>query len=59
MPATVAQIRLFVANCYKLALAAATVTTYKSPLSYFHKIGGKQDPTQNLLIKRLLQGYKK
>ena len=58
-PASSQCIMLFVAHCYDNNLAASTVLTYVSALSYFHKIRGWTDTTQNFVVKKCLQGYQK
>ena len=50
---------LFIAKCYEDNLAASTVLTYISALSYFHKIKGMIDPTCNFVVKKCLHGYQK
>ena len=58
-PASPHLVMLFIADCYNSNLAASTVLTYISALSYFHKIRGFADPTQNFVVKKCLQGYHK
>ena len=58
-PASSHHVMLFVAHCYDSNLAASSVLTYISALSYFHKIKGFPDPTQSFVIRKCLQGYQK
>ena len=58
-PASSHSVMLFVAHCYDSNLAASTILTYMSALSYFHKIKGFPDPTQSFVIRKCLQGYQK
>ena len=59
LPSCTQHIMLFIAKCYEENLAASTVLTYISALSYFHKIEGMSDPTSNFVVKKGLQGYQK
>ena len=47
--------------CSETNLAPATVLTYVSAISYYHKIRTCNffDPTQNFVVKKCLQGYQK
>jgi len=56
-PVNAEDIILFIAFCYSKGLASSTVTTYISALGYHHKIKNIQDPTQNFVVKKCLQGY--
>ena len=58
-PLTVEKIVLFISYCYKKQLAPQTVTTYISALSHFNKMENHEDPTQNFVVKRALQGFQK
>ena len=58
-PASPHLVMSFIADCYNSNLVAWTVLTYISALSYFHKIRGFADPTQNFVVKKCLQGYHK
>lgn len=59
LPASENTVILFIANCFENNLAAATVSTYVSALSYYHKIKNLPDPTNNFVVKKCLQGYQK
>ena len=58
-PLTVEKIVLFISYCYQKQLAPQTVTMYISALSHFNKMEGHDDPTQNFVVKRALQGFQK
>lgn len=58
-PATVEQLVLFIAHSFEHNLAASTVTTYVSAISYFLKMRNVPDPTSNFIVKKCLQGYQK
>ena len=52
LPLSVSDIALLVAYLSAKKLAASTISTYISPLSYVHKIGSFSDPPKHLLSKR-------
>lgn len=57
IPATLENLTMFIANCFQKNLAASTVLTYISALSYLHKLGGYVDLTQHFIFRKTLQGY--
>lgn len=59
LPSCTQHIMLYIAKCYEDNLAASTVLTCISALSYFHKIKGLTDPTNNFVVKKCLLGYQK
>lgn len=58
-PASVQSIREFVAWLSLRQLAPATIATYVSGVGYYHKIQGWQDPTQDFLVAKLLEGCRR
>lgn len=46
----------FVVYLFTLKLSQATIKAYLSGIGFFHKIYGFDDPTQNFLVKKLLEG---
>ena len=56
-PASVDLLMLFLAHYYEKGMAASTVRTYVSTLSYYHRINDMPDPTQVFIVKKCLQGY--
>lgn len=59
LPATVQQVASFIAHLSVKGRAPATIATYVSAISYQHKIMLHPDPTNNFLIKKLLEGTKR
>lgn len=59
LPSCTQHVILFIAKCFEDNLAASTVLTYISALSYFHKINNMTDSTNNFVVKKCLQGYQK
>ena len=49
----------FIAHLHNTGLAPASIISYVSAISYFHKINGFQDPSKNFIISRLLLGAQK
>lgn len=57
MPITAEHYLFFIAHCYIKQLAASTITTYISALSYVHKLHSLPDFSSNFLVKKCLHGY--
>ena len=54
MPLSTATIALFISYLRARKLAASTITSYLSAISYVHKMKGLRDPTKAFLIQNLL-----
>ena len=52
-------IMLFVSFCFKKGYSAASVITYVSALSYFHKLHAYADPTEFFVLKKMLEGFRR
>ena len=59
LPASVQHVAAFIAHLSLLGRAPATIATYMSAISYKHKIELWPDPTDNFLIKKLVEGSKR
>ncbi|XP_053388406.1 uncharacterized protein LOC128551535 [Mercenaria mercenaria] len=57
MPITTQNYLFFIAYCHEKKMAASSVSTYISALTYVHKLIGLQDFASNFLVKKCLQGY--
>ena len=58
LPSSVNDILMFISHCFDKQMASATVNTYCSALGYYNKLNNFNDPTQNFIVKKCLQGYK-
>ena len=56
LPAPTAYVLLFLASLRKKALAASTIRSAGSALSYLHMIKGLTDPMEAFIIKKFIQG---
>ena len=54
LPLSVSDITLFVAYLSAKKLAASTISTYISALSYVHKIGSFSDPTKAFVVQKIM-----
>ena len=54
LPLSTATITLFISYLRARKLAASTITSYLSAISYVHKMKGLRDPTKAFLIQKLL-----
>ena len=54
LPLSTATIALFISYLRARKLAASTITSYLSAISYVHKMKGLRDPTKAFLIQKLL-----
>ncbi|XP_062604850.1 uncharacterized protein LOC134266650 [Saccostrea cucullata] len=59
LPPTTEHLAHFIAFCFQSNIAASTLKTYISALSYNFKIQGFEDPSQQFVIRKMLQGYQK
>ena len=59
LPITLEQATLFISYCMQRNLAFSTVSTYISTLNYVQKMANFEDISQNFVIKKMLQGYRK
>ena len=50
---------LFISKQLSQGLSPATITSKMSALSYYHKINGMPDPTQQYIVKSMLTGARK
>ena len=58
-PASVDQITLFISHCYSKGYSPSTLSTYCSGISFYHKLKCIKDPTEEFLVKKLLEGFKR
>ncbi len=58
-PASVQDVREFVASLSIQNLAPATIATYVSGVGYVHKLRGWPDPTRDFLVSKLLEGCRR
>lgn len=58
-PATVINVRQFVAWLSLQCLAPATIASYVAGVGYYHKIHGWPDPTKDFLVSKLLEGCRR
>ncbi|XP_053390619.1 uncharacterized protein LOC128553483 [Mercenaria mercenaria] len=56
-PASVPNLLLFIAHCYKIGFAPTTTSTYISAIGYYHKLHQMPDLTTSFLIKKTLQWF--
>ena len=55
-PATVTQVQYFISGCFEKGFSPATIKTYYSGISFFHKVNELTDPTSNFVIQKMLEG---
>ena len=58
-PVPVPHLTLFIAYCFEQGYSPATVSSYMSGISFYHKISSLQDSTSNFVFKKLLEGFKR
>ena len=56
LPVPISTILLFVAHLYSQVFAATPITTTLSALSYFHKVNGHPDPSNNFIVSKVVAG---
>ncbi|KAK2188217.1 hypothetical protein NP493_140g04020 [Ridgeia piscesae] len=56
LPVPIYIMMFFIAHLHNAGLAPASIISYVSAISYFHKINGFQDPAKSFIISRLLIG---
>lgn len=49
-------IGIYITHLWRSNLKPSTIRTYMSAISYFHKINGKNDPTNSYFVKQILKG---
>ncbi|XP_072041931.1 integrase/recombinase xerD homolog [Amphiura filiformis] len=58
-PASVREVVTFISNESLSGKAPATISSYVAGVSYYHKLGGWQDPTKAFIVAKLLEGCKR
>lgn len=58
-PAAVIQVQYFISSCFEKGFSPATICTYCSGISFFHKINSLQDPTSTFIIQKMLEGCRR
>ena len=58
LPVSLTVILLFVAYLHEQGLAATSITSTLSAISYFHRINGHTDPCNNFIVAKLLAGVR-
>lgn len=56
LPVPIYIMMFFIAHLHNAGLAPASIISYVSAISYFHRINGYQDPAKSFIISRLLIG---
>ena len=51
-PVPVPHLTLFLAYCFEQGYSPATVSSYMSGISFYHKISSLQDSTSNYVVKK-------
>ena len=59
LPVPIYIMMLFIAHLHNAGLAPASIISYVSAISYFHRISGHQDPAKSFIVSRLLIGAQK
>ena len=59
LPQVLSHLILYIAHLYRQGLAASTIKTHISALSYTFQLAGYPDLTQHFLVKKQLQGFSK
>ena len=58
-PVSIQHIMLFIAYNFEKGNSANTISTYIAGINYVHRLNGYYDITQNFVVKKLLEGYKR
>ena len=58
-PATILHVQYFISSCFEKGFSTATILTYISGISYFHKIHNLLDPTSTFVIQKMLDGCRR
>lgn len=58
-PATLEQIIMFISYCFETGYAPATIATYISGIGHKHKLHSWFDPSEQFLIKKMLEGCRR
>lgn len=58
-PVPVPHVASYTYYCFHQGYSPASVSTYLSAISYFHKLQRLQDPTQSFIIKKILEGFRR
>ena len=58
-PITTSNVSLFIAYLSVQGYAASTTATYISAIGYYHKVNGYYDPTENFIIRQMLEGFRR
>lgn len=59
LPPCVHHLSAFIAHCYLKGFDASTTSTLISSLSFIFQLGNYTDITQNFIIRKMLQGFRK
>lgn len=58
-PVPVSHIMMFIACCFERGYSPATISTYISGISFVHKIRDWPDPTEQFIVKKLVEGCRR
>ena len=58
-PIPIQHIILYIAFCFEKNYSPATIMAYMSGISFFHKINGYPDPSNNFAVQKMLEGCKR
>ena len=59
LPVSINTLSLFLASLFQKGYAPASICTYNSAISYFHKLHNMQDPASSFFIVKMLHGARK
>ena len=58
-PAKVPHVQYFISSCFEKGFSPATISSYCSGISFFHKINQLADPTSTFIIQKMLEGCRR
>ena len=58
-PAAVIHVQYFISSCFERGFSPATISSYCSGISFFHKINNLSDPTSTFIIQKMLEGCRR
>jgi hypothetical protein len=58
-PVSTYRLVMYIAYCYEKNLAASTILLYTSGIGFAHKLKGFQNPSENFVIRKMLEGCKR
>lgn len=58
-PAAVSHVVYFISSLFEKGCSPATINSYCSGISFFHKINGLADPTNKFIVHKILEGCRR